>query len=123
MKQIFFYNVDKSKPYNIKNNRYTDEHYYNKKQFIPNHLTNYITKINSITNIENVLNMKKDFSTKQYITNAFRCNNGYIENDVYKKYDNRIFNNTNIITKHMNNHSNDVTNNYKINKLNNVKKT
>ena len=25
------YNVGKSKSYNIKNNRYTDEHYYNKK--------------------------------------------------------------------------------------------
>ena len=36
-------------------------HYYNKKQFITNHLTNYITKKNSITNTENVLNIKKTF--------------------------------------------------------------
>ena len=42
------YNIDKSKTYNIKNNRYTDEHYYNKKQFITNNLTNFITKKNTI---------------------------------------------------------------------------
>ena len=42
---------------------------------------------------------------------------------MYKKYDNRIFNNTHNITKHINNSSNDVTNSYKINKITNVKKT
>ena len=52
-----------------------------------------------------------------------RDNNGYIENNVYNKYDNIIFNNTNNTTKHINNHSNDVTNNYKINKTNSVNKT
>ena len=26
------YNIDQTKTYNFKNNRYTDEHYYNKKQ-------------------------------------------------------------------------------------------
>ena len=38
------YNTDKSKTYNIKNNRYTDEHYYHKKQNINNSITNNITK-------------------------------------------------------------------------------
>ena len=38
------YNIDKSKPYNIKNHRYTDDHYYNKKQFINNNIINNITK-------------------------------------------------------------------------------
>ena len=42
---------------------------------------------------------------------------------MYKKYDNRIFNNTHNITKHINNSSNDVTNSYKKNKITNVKKT
>ena len=55
------YNTDKSKSYNIKNHRYTDDHYYNEKQFITNNLTNYITKRNSITNNENILNIKKSF--------------------------------------------------------------
>ena len=55
------YNIDKSKSYNIKNHRYTDEHYYGKKQFITNNLTNYITKINSTNNTENVLNIKRLF--------------------------------------------------------------
>ena len=53
----------------------------------------------------------------------FRSNNDYIENSLYEKYDNRTFNNTSNITKHINNYSNDVTNNCKINKIQNLKKT
>ena len=53
----------------------------------------------------------------------FRSNNDYIEHNVYKKYDNRTFNNTNNVTRHINNHSNGATNNYKIDKINGVKKT
>ena len=52
------YNIDTSKSYNIKNHRYTDDHYYNKKQYTTNNLTNYITKINSTNNTEHVLNIK-----------------------------------------------------------------
>ena len=85
-------------------------------------MKNYITKENSTTNNGNVLNVNKDFSTKHYITNAVR-NNDYIENNLYKKYDNRTINETENITKHMNNYSNDVTHNYKINKINNVNTT
>ena len=55
------YNIGKSKSYNTKNHRYTDDHYYNKKQLITNSLTNYITKRNSINNTENTLNVKKTF--------------------------------------------------------------
>ena len=117
------YNIDKSKSYKIHNHNFNDAHYYNKQQSITQHLTNYISKKNFINNNENVLNVKKDFSTKNYITNVFRHNNDYIENNLYKKYDNRTVNNTNNITKHINNHSNDVTNNYRINKINNVKKS
>ena len=84
-----------------------------KKQFITNGLTNYIYKKSSIHNNENVSNIE-DFSTKHYITNAFRSSNDYIGNNVYKKYDNRTFNNTNHTSKHINNYSNDVINNYKI---------
>ena len=51
----------------------------------------------------------------------FRSNSDYIGNNVCKEYDNRIFNNTNNITKHVNDHSNDVTNSHKVNKINNVK--
>ena len=53
----------------------------------------------------------QNFSTKHSITNVFRSNNDYTGNNLYKKYDNRTFNNTNNITKHINNYSNDVTNN------------
>ena len=55
------YNIGESKSYNIKNNRYTDERYCTKKQFITNNLTNYITKKNSLTNTENALNTKRTF--------------------------------------------------------------
>ena len=73
---------------------------------------------NSITNNECFIFLKKDFPTKHYIINVVRDNNGYIENNVYNKYDNIIFNNTNNTTKHINNHINDVTNNNnKINKI------
>ena len=51
------YNIDKSKSYNIKHNRYTDEHYYNKKQFVKNSTINNITKNNTINNTENILNV------------------------------------------------------------------
>ena len=74
-----------------------------------------------ITNNEHALTIKKDFSTKHYITNVFRSNSDYVEHNVYKKYDIRTFKNTSNISKHFNNYSNAVTNSYKMNK-NNVKK-
>ena len=37
----------------------------------------------------------------------------YVENNLYKKYDNRTFNNTGNIYKHINQSSTDVSNNYK----------
>ena len=55
-------NIDKRNYYNINNHRYTDDHYYNnRKQVITNNLTSYITKLNSIHNTENILNVKKVF--------------------------------------------------------------
>ena len=51
------YNIDKSKSYNIKNHRYTDDYYYNKKQFINNNIINNITKKNTINNTEHILNV------------------------------------------------------------------
>ena len=65
----------------------------------------------------------KGFSTKNYISNNFNSQIDYIENNLYKKYDNRILNNTNNITKHINTYSNGVTNSYMLNKIQNLKKT
>jgi len=117
------YNIDKSKKYKINNHRYNDNHIYNKRQYTTNNLAHYITKKNIITNNDNILNIKKDFSTKNYITNILRSSYDNVEHNLYKKYDNRTFNNTNNTYKHINNYNNDVTNNYKINKINNTKKT
>ena len=81
------------------------------KQLITNNLTNYITKLNSITNNVHVLNIKKDFSTKHYITHVFRSNNKYTKTNLHKTYDNIIFNNTNNITNRINNYVNGITHN------------
>ena len=64
------------------------------KQLITSNLTNYITKRNSITNNEHVLNVNKDFSTKNYISKNYNSHIDYIENNLYKKHSNIIFNNT-----------------------------
>ena len=64
---------------------------------------------------------KKDFSTNKYICNNYKWQIGYIDNNLYKKQDNKIFNDTNNITKHNNNYSNGVTNEYNINKIQNLK--
>ena len=92
------------------------------KQFINNSIINNITTNNTINNTEHILNVKKYFSTKNYISNNYTSHNDYIEHNLYKKHGNIIFNNTNNISKHINNYSNYVTNTYKINKIQNLKK-
>ena len=66
--------------------------------------------------------MLKNSSTKNYISNNYKSQIGYIENNLYKKQGNIIFNNTNNITKHIDKYSSGVTNNYKVNKVSNVRK-
>ena len=109
-------NVDKRKYYKTNNRNFSDNSFHTKKQLITNSLTNYITKGNSITNDEHVSNIKMT-STKHYTTNAFRSNDNYTGNKLYKKYDSIALNNTENTTKHINNYSNDVTNSYKINRI------
>ena len=92
------YYIDKSKSYNIKNHIYiyiyTDDHYYIKKQFINNSIINNIIKKNIINSNEHVLNLKKDYLYKTYITNSYKSQIAYVENNLYKKHDSRTFNNT-----------------------------
>ena len=47
------YNTDKPKSYNIKNNRYTDGHHYNKTQNVNNNVTNSTSK----TTLYRIMNM------------------------------------------------------------------
>ena len=56
------------------------------KKLITNNLTNYITKRNSTTNNQNVLDIKQDFSTKHYIQMCLEVLT-IIDNNVYNKYD------------------------------------
>ena len=84
---------------------------------------NNMTKKNIINNNENVLNVEKDYSYKTHVSNNYKPQIVYVENNMYKRSDNRTFNNTSNIHKHMNTYSTDVFNNYKINKTHNAKKT
>ena len=60
--------------------------------------------------------MLKDYSYKIYVSSNYKPHIGYVENNIYKRFDNRTFNNTNNIYKHINQYSADAFNNYKINK-------
>ena len=104
------YNLDMSKTYNIKNNRFLNEQYFHKKQNTNNSIIHSITKKNIINNNENVLNVK-DYSHKTYVGNSYKSQIAYVENNLYKRSENRTFNNTNNIYKHINQYSTDVFNN------------
>ena len=74
-----------------------------KKQNIKTSITNNITKKDIINNNGNVLNIKKDYPYKTYVSNNYKSQIAYVENNPYKKQDSRTFNNTdtyiNILTK------------------------
>ena len=76
---------------------------------------------NTINNTRNVLNVK-GYSYKTYISNSYKPQIAYVGNNLYKISDNRVFNTTNNIYKHIDQYPTDVLNNYKINKTHNVKK-
>ena len=48
--------------------------------------------------------------------NNYKSQTAYLENNPYKRYDTRTFNNTNNIHKRINQYTTDVFNNYKIKK-------
>ena len=58
------YNIDKTKTYNIKNNRYTDDYYYNKTRNINNNIINNISKqtfyliMNMYEVLKNIISLK-----------------------------------------------------------------
>ena len=108
------YSIDKNKTFNIKDNRFLNEQYFHEKQNINNSIINNITKKNITNNNENVLNPKKDYAYKTYITNNYKSQIAYVEDNLYKKQGSRTFNNTNNIYKHINQYSTDVFNNYRI---------
>ena len=109
-----------SKTFNTQNN---EEHYYNKQQYITNNVNNHIIKKDFIYNNEQVLNIRKEYSPKIYNSTSYRTVLDYVENNLYKRYDNRIFNNTSNVYKNINQHNTEFVNTYKINKHLNLKKT
>ena len=116
------YNIDKTNTYNIKHSRYADEHYYNKTQNVNNNITNNISNKNIISNNEHVLNLKNDYSSNNHISNNYKSQIAYVENNLYKRYDNRTLNNTHNISKTINQYTADVVNTYKTNRVSNLKK-
>ena len=105
------------------NTQYNEEHYYNKQQYITNNVNNHIIKKDFIYNNEQVLNIRKEYSPKIYNSTNYRTALDYVENNFYKKYDNRTFNNTNNVYKNIKAFNTEVVNTYKINKHLNLKKT
>ena len=55
------------------------------------------------------------------MSNTYKSQIAYVENTLYKRYDNITFNDTNNISKHINQYTTDVANNYKISKVSNLK--
>ena len=105
------------------NTQYIEEHYYNKQQHITNNVNNHIIKRDFTYNNEQVLNIRKEYSPKIYNSTNYRTHIDYVENNSYKKHDNRTFNNTNNIYKNINQNTTEVVNTYKINKHLKLKKT
>ena len=62
--------------------------------------------MNIINNNGNVLNVK-DYSYKTYVSNHYKSQVGYVENNLYNRYGNRTVNNTVNICKHINQSSTD----------------
>ena len=90
------YNIDKSKPFNIKNKLFLNEQYFHKKRKnINDSIINNITKNNITNNNGNVLSVKIYYSYKTYVSNNYKSQIAYVENNLYKEQDSRTFNNTN----------------------------
>ena len=66
---------------------------------------------------------KTCYSYKTYISNNYKSQIAYVEHNLYKRYDNITFNNTNKTCKRIIQYSTDVFNNYKINKIHNANDT
>ena len=81
-----------------------------------------VTKKSTINNTENILDVK-GFTYKTYKGNSYNSQVAQVEDNLYKRFDNIMFNNTRSMYKHINQYPTDVFNNYKINKTHNVKKT
>ena len=116
------YNIGGSKTFNTKTHRFVTEHYCNTKQNV-NTIIIVNIATNTINNTEDILDVKKELSYKTCASNIYKPRIANVENNIYKRCDNRTFNDTDNIYKHVNQYSTDVFNNYKINKTHNVKKT
>ena len=61
-----------------------------------------------VLNVKNIIRIKP-------INNSCKSQIAYVENNLCKRYDNKMFNNTNNTCEHINQYSTDI-NNYNINK-------
>ena len=91
----------------------------NKTQIMTNSLTNYITKASIINNV-NALGIKKTFLPRIILQMCLEVTMTTLR-IMCKKYDNRTFNNTGNITKHINQYTTDVVDTYKLNNVSNPK--
>ena len=76
----------------------------------------------AISNNGHVLNYKQDYPSKNFISNKYTSQNAYVENNLYKRSGNILFNNTNNISNIINQYTTDVVNKYTVNKVSTLKK-
>ena len=70
-----------------------------------------------------MLNTEEDYSSENYISNNCKSQVGYIGGYLFKRSGNRACNNTDNISKDINQYTTDGVNNFKSNEVANLKKT
>ena len=58
-----------------------------------------------------------------YISNSYNSQIAYVDNKLYKMSDDRTFNNTHTMSKHIHQYTTDVVNNSEVNTVSNLKQT
>ena len=77
--------INQTITYNIKNQRCTDGHYYNKQQNVTNNNTNHINKKNMTSTNEHVSGFEKGCTTKDYHNNTQKPHAYHNGNDPRKR--------------------------------------
>ena len=73
----------------------------------------YAKKKNTMSNNAHVSNIKTDYSSKNCTSNNYKSQVAYVENNLYNRYANITFTNTNNKSENTNQYTTGVVNNYK----------
>ena len=89
---------------------------------VDNNVTHNIAK-NTLHLIMNIWETLKYYSSTNYISNNYKSQTAYVDNNSHKGSDNITFDIANNISKNINQYATDAANNYKTNKVSNLKKS